>query len=129
MASISILITASPSDIAKVTSALSFCEHAAAQGKAIDQVFFYHDGVHHANALQYTPGDEKSMYGRWLALHNTYDVPLWVCITAATKRGIVSPTEAQEIGQAHYNLLPPFEQVGLGEFFTKLHESSNLVQF
>ena len=40
-----------------------------------------------------------------------------------------SEMEAKENGIAQANLTAPFEQAGLGEFFTALHECNRLVQF
>ncbi|WP_232363057.1 DsrE family protein [Alteromonas mediterranea] len=74
-------------------------------------------------------GDELFAYDGWKALAADHNVNLMVCITAAVKRGIVSEMEAKENGIAQANLTTPFEQAGLGEFFTALHECNRLVQF
>ncbi len=52
-----------------------------------------------------------------------------VCVTAAVKRGLLCATEAQDAGVTAVTLQAPFEQVGLGEFFTQLHDCDHLVQF
>ena len=74
-------------------------------------------------------GDELFVLDSWKTLATEHNVKLLVCITAAVKRGIVSEMEAKENGIAQANLTAPFEQAGLGEFFTALHECNRLVQF
>ena len=49
-------------------------------------------------------------------------IPLGLAVAAAAE-------QAEQAGLAQHNLFEPFKQVGLGEFFTLLHNSSKLVQF
>lgn len=109
--------------------ALTYCQQLVRDNHTIDQVFFYQDGVFHANAFMHPPSDEPNMVKQWAAFHEQTQTPLVVCITAAARRGVLSQQEAAELGYSAYNLLPPFSQTGLSEFFTALHDSDNLVQF
>ncbi|WP_334020754.1 sulfurtransferase complex subunit TusD [Alteromonas sp. S015] len=129
MAEYSILITSSPFQGDTALRALAFVQGVIDNGDVINNIFFYSDGVHHTNNLMLNTGDELFALDSWKALANTHNVKLLVCITAAVKRGIVSELEAKENGLAHANLTAPFEQAGLGAFFTALHKCNRLVQF
>lgn len=129
MAEYSVLITTSPFHGDSAIRALAFIEGAIANGDTINNIFFYGDGVYHTNNLMLQTGDSHFAHGDWKHLATNHDIQLLVCITAAVKRGIVSQQEAHENGIGFANLHAPFEQAGLGEFFTALHECKRLVQF
>lgn len=129
MANYSVLVTTPPYDNSAGASALAFITHALAEGHRVDHVFFYQQGVYHANRFSSVPGDEISMLAAWQQLHHAQDVRLLVCITAALKRGVTDEQNAGELGLDGFNLTAPFEQAGLGEFFTALHSCDTLVQF
>ena len=129
MAEYSILITSSPFQGDTALRALAFAQGVIDNGDVINNVFFYSEGVNHANSLMLKTGDELHALEGWKSLAAEHKVKLLVCITAAVKRGIVSEQEAMENGLAYANLTAPFEQAGLGEFFTALHKCNKLVQF
>lgn len=129
MAEFSILITSSPFNGDSAMRALAFINGVIANGDKVNNIFFYGDGVYHANSLMLDTGDTFSAYRAWSKLSSEHNVALLVCITASVKRGIVSQQEADDNGIGFANLQAPFEQAGLGEFFTLLHGCTNLVQF
>lgn len=128
MTTTSVLITCSPEALNTSLNALAFCEELAKQS-AINHVFFYQQGVLQANGMIAPGTGDIHLPSRWAALAKQYDFPLHVCVGAATKRGIVDETQAEELGLAQSTLHAGFEQVGLGEFFTALHQSDKMVQF
>lgn len=129
MQSISILITSSPESPSACINAIKYCQAAATNNLAITQVFFYGAGVYHANGLIETGNKSANLPLQWAALSKEFDFPLLVCVGAATQRGIIDAEQAEQTGKTQYSLFPPFKQVGLGEFFTLLHDSDKLVQF
>ncbi|WP_414830802.1 sulfurtransferase complex subunit TusD [Alteromonas sp. H39] len=129
MASYSILVTSSPFSSDSASQAAAFCRTLVQAQHTVDQIFFYQDGVYHANSLMSPPSDETSPYQVWLRLYEELEIPLVVCITAATRRGILSAQEAESVGVEGNNLQAPFTDTGLGEFFSQLHKSRYLVQF
>ena len=129
MAEYSVLITSSPFQGDTALRALSFAQGVIDNGDVINNVFFYSEGVHHTNNLMLKTGDELFVLDSWKTLASEHNMKLLVCITAAVKRGIVSELEAKENGLSQANLTAPFEQAGLGEFFTALHDCNRLVQF
>ncbi len=129
MANYSVLITTPPYDNSAGASALSFIHAAIAQGHTVDHVFFYQQGVYHANGYISPPSDELHFPEQWKMLHEQHQVRLLVCITAALKRGVSDTDNASDNDLPGHNLDAPFEQAGLGEFFTALHSCDHLVQF
>ncbi|GGF57957.1 sulfurtransferase complex subunit TusD [Alteromonas lipolytica] len=127
MQRISILITSSPESPSASLEAQAFCRSTLASGNAIDQIFFYQAGVYHANGL-IDHADSVVARG-WQTLNTEFNVPLLVCVGAASSRGIIDEEQAKQLGQTQHSLFAPFKQVGLGEFFTLLHDSDKLVQF
>ena len=128
MTTISVLVTCSPEQINTSLNALAYCE-ALAQHATIGQVFFYQQGVLHANGMIAPGTGDIHFPTRWATLANQFKFPLRVCVGAATKRGIIDQEQADELGISQPTLHSSFEQVGLGEFFSELHNSSKLVQF
>lgn len=129
MANYSILVTSPPYDSNAGASALSFIKHALRQGHSVDHVFFYQQGIYHANTYIAPPSDEINLPDAWRELHRNTGVRLLVCITAALKRGVTDARHAAEHDITGSNLVAPFEQAGLGEFFSALHACDHVVQF
>ena len=95
----------------------------------VDNVFFYMDGVHNANNFNRAATDEFNALHAWQDINNELQIPLLVCITAAEKRGVIDQELREQYDLDGVNLNTPFEQVGLGDFFERLHEVDKLVQF
>lgn len=129
MAKYSILITSAPHEGQEAQKALAFANQLLADGHDIENIFFYGSGVLHANGFMLETGDEFFPYKHFVDLAQAHTIPLLVCVTAAVKRGVVSELEAKDNGLSGSNLREPFQQVGLGAFFTALHDCDKLVQF
>ncbi|MGO4892839.1 sulfurtransferase complex subunit TusD [Flavobacterium sp. W21_SRS_FM6] len=129
MATISLLITSAPLMSQSAHSALRFAQTVVQSEHTLQGVFFYSEGVHNANGLQLTPSDEYRLYAAWCELALQHGCPLLVCVTAATKRGILSIKDAKENDLNHTTLEAPFQSVGLGELSELIHSSDRLIQF
>jgi tRNA 2-thiouridine synthesizing protein D len=123
MQEFALFVTKSPYDSRNSESAYSFCLAALAAGHNIRHVFFYQSAVQNASKLLEASSDEVSMKERWQTLHKQYDVPLYVCVTASARRGVVSKHEATKERPA--NASEDFELVGMSEYFAALRESSS----
>ncbi|WP_038344226.1 sulfurtransferase complex subunit TusD [Acinetobacter sp. A47] len=88
-------------------------------------VFFYQDGVHVANELQWFPDDQRNLKQEWQKL----GIRLPVCVSAALARGITDASNAQRHSLQHHNLAQGFELVGLGELADAVQSCSRLIQF
>jgi tRNA 2-thiouridine synthesizing protein D len=129
MANISLLVMSAPTASQNAQSALRFAQTVAKSEHNLSGIFFYLEGVYNANCLQINVADETSLFASWCALAEDYSCPLLVCVTAASKRGILSEVDAQDNDIHHFNLKLPFQSVGLGEFAKLLHASDRLIQF
>ncbi len=96
MTSLSLTITASPSTTDHHQRAQRFLSAALAENVPVTQVFFYQDAVLVAGM----PGPLNTA---WVKLAEQADCPLYVCVSAAERRGL---EQAQ----------PPWEIVGLGDW-------------
>lgn len=109
--------------------ALSFCQSALANGHQIINVFFYQDGVTNSNALTCPASDEIDMHSHWQNLSAQHAIPLTNCVSAALRRGILSPQDASENGKTQWNSSGAFTMGGLGELVVGIEQSDRLISF
>ena len=114
------VITTPPYSNLSIT-ALDYIETALKAGVDLVGVFFYQDGVMHANTNVQIASDEFQAISHWQRLHQAYKLPLHLCITAAEKRGI-SDEHAQNIHSI-------FTVSGLGELVELSSMADRMVQF
>ena len=129
MSSFTLLVTSAPFSEQNAYSAYRFALAAVEAKHTVEGVFFYQGGTLNGSSLQLIPSNEFDLYKAWKGLAETYNVPLVVCVSAASKRGITSPEDAADNDIEHYSLTPPFESVGLGELAVLLKNSDRLIQF
>ncbi|MDU0354993.1 sulfurtransferase complex subunit TusD [Paraglaciecola aquimarina] len=129
MALFTILVTSAPHSQQNAYTAYRFTKAALAAKHQVNGIFFYGNGTLNGSALQVISAAEFNLHQAWVELAIEYAVPLMVCVTAASKRGITSQQDAQESDQQHYSLSTHFESVGLGELATLISQSDRLVQF
>ncbi|OEG72276.1 tRNA 2-thiouridine(34) synthase TusD [Shewanella colwelliana] len=109
--------------------ALCYAKAAVTEGHQIVRVFFYQDGVLSTNSLNSPASDEYHLTQAWQAFAQTHHIPLINCVSAALRRGVLSPVEAKENRVAQWNLLPPFEMGGLGELVTGIEHADRVISF
>jgi len=129
MASFTLLVTSAPFSEQGAYSAYRFALAAAQAKHSINGIFFYQSGTLNGSSLQITPSNEFDLYAAWEKLSQQYQVPLMVCVSAASKRGVTTAEDAQESDNPHFSLAAPFESVGLGELATLISSSDRLLQF
>lgn len=120
MKKLAVMITTPPYSNLSVT-ALDYIESALKKGVELVGVFFYQDGVLHANANIQIASDEFQAINHWQRLHQTYKLPLHLCITAAEKRGM-----SEEDNQSIHSI---FTVSGLGELVELSTNADKMVQF
>ena len=123
--SFTLMVSKSPFDHRNAENALAFCHAAIELGHEIAQVFFYQAGTHNASCLLSPNNDEVHVYKQWLELFKQHKVTLNVCVTAASRRGVVDDTLVEP---AASNLKSPFTQVGLSAYFESLADNSVNIQ-
>lgn len=129
MASFTLLVTSAPFSEQNAYSAYRFALAAVQSKHSINGIFFYQSGTLNGSNLQITPSNEFDLYAAWEKLAKQYQVPLLVCVSAASKRGITTVEDAQDSDNPHFCLTAPFESVGLGELAILINKSDRLIQF
>jgi tRNA 2-thiouridine synthesizing protein D len=124
-----ILLLGAPYTHQAAHSALRFARAVMARGHDIEAVFFYHEGVHNAARLAAPPQDEPHLVDGWCALNAEHGVPLWVCIAAALRRGLLDEREATRHGKTGHSIEAPFELTGLGQLIDLGLRCDRLVTF
>ncbi|MBU2871463.1 sulfurtransferase complex subunit TusD [Colwellia sp. E2M01] len=120
MKTLAVVVTTPPYSPLTIT-AINYLEAALATGVNVIGVFFYQDGVMHANKHINIASDEYQAIKQWQNLHTRYQLPLHICITAAEKRGITCDDNAQ--------INAGFTVSGLGELVELTTKASRVVQF
>ncbi len=102
-------------------TALDYVESALKAGFEVIGIFFYQEGVLHADSNLSIASDEFQAVAKWQQLHQQYQLPLHLCITAAEKRGLrddITPT----------NINPLFTVSGLGELVELTDKADRVIQ-
>jgi len=117
---LAVMITTPPYSNLSVT-ALDYIKSALNSDIELIGVFFYQDGVLHANANVQIASDEFQVISHWQNLHQKYQLPLHLCITAAEKRGMSAEDEN--------SINTIFTVSGLGELVELTTKADRMVQF
>jgi tRNA 2-thiouridine synthesizing protein D len=129
MSSFTLIVTSAPFSQQNAYSAYRFALATVQSNHSINGIFFYQGGALNGSSLQITPSDEFDLYAAWKKLSQEYQVPLMVCVSAASKRGITTAEDARESDNPHFSLAAPFTSVGLGELAILISSSDRLIQF
>jgi tRNA 2-thiouridine synthesizing protein D len=125
-----LFVQGSPYSTQACHSAYRFCQHLANEtDHQIDGVFFYQDSVLIANRLTQIPRDEVNIQQQWQQLAQQHAFPLFVCIAAAVRRGIISESEKVRYEVNHGTLADDFQLEGLGSFTQLITTSDKTITF
>ena len=105
--------------------ALKFAQALISQGHHIDQIFFFQNGVMNANNLIFPANDEINLVKEWQDLAEAHQIPLYLCIAAAQRRGVVSNETSQS--KQDNNLAKSFVLAGLSEFIMAVLQADRLI--
>jgi tRNA 2-thiouridine synthesizing protein D len=129
MSSFILLVTTAPYSHQGAYSAYRFALAAVELTHQIKGIFFYQAGTLNGSVLQHMPSDEFNLHDAWKNISAEHNIPLMVCVSAATKRGITNAQDAADFDQVHYSLPAEFQSVGLGDLAILVADSDRLVQF
>lgn len=129
MANFTLFVTQPPFDSQGAYSAYRFASAAHKAGHKVKGIFFYLAGALNANSFQAVMSDDLHMYKKWTELAKETQIPLMVCVTAANRRGICSQEDSQVEASDPFNLVAPFQEVGLGEYVELSQQSERVIQF
>jgi len=116
---LAVIVTSPPYSNLSIT-ALNYIETALRADIKLVGVFFYQDGVMHANQQIQIPSDEFQCIKQWRLLYQTYQLPLHLCVTAAEKRGLSD--------EKPNNIDSIFTVSGLGELVELVNKADRVVQ-
>lgn len=126
----SLFITGSPSASKACHTALDFAEAVVKnETHSISGVFFYEEAVTIANALAMPPRDECNIRDEWVKFAQLHNIPLYICIAAALRRGELNEAEAKRHEVEHHNLADGFQLEGLGSLLSLTLESDRTMRF
>jgi tRNA 2-thiouridine synthesizing protein D len=106
------------------TTAINLVRAAVESGVSVIGVFFYQDGVLNAAKHLSIPTDEYQTLKQWQQINIEYGVPLYLCITAAEKRGLSDELDNNEVS----SIDPVFTVSGLGELVELTSKAERVVQ-
>jgi tRNA 2-thiouridine synthesizing protein D len=124
-----LLIQGSPTASQAADTSLRFARAALAAGHGIRRVFFFHDGVHSANAFAAPPPGENSIRADWTELAKRHGIELAVCVTAASRRGVADAEQSMREHLPGPNMHPDFTPVGLGQLVEAMLHCDRLITF
>ncbi|MFT6692400.1 MAG: tRNA 2-thiouridine synthesizing protein D [Colwellia sp.] len=118
------LVVTTPPNSNLTTTAINLVKAALDSGVSVIGVFFYQDGVLNAAKYLSIPSDEFQTLAQWQQLNSEYNVPLYLCITAAEKRGLSDELNNHESS----NIDSAFTVSGLGELVELTSKAERVVQ-
>jgi tRNA 2-thiouridine synthesizing protein D len=118
------LVVTTPPNSNLTTTAINLVKAALDSGVSIIGVFFYQDGVLNAAKYLSIPSDEFQTLAQWQQLNSEYNVPLYLCISAAEKRGLSDELNNHESS----NIDSAFTVSGLGELVELTSKAERVVQ-
>jgi tRNA 2-thiouridine synthesizing protein D len=118
------LVVTTPPNSNLTTTAINLVKAALDSGVSIIGVFFYQDGVLNAAKYLSIPSDEFQTLAQWQQLNSEYNVPLYLCISAAEKRGLSDELNNHESS----NIDSAFTVSGLGELVELTSKAKRVVQ-
>jgi len=131
MQSLAVMVTTPPHSNLTAT-AIDYIEYALKKGIEVVGVFFYQDGVLNASSHLSLPNDEYQTIKQWQRLNKGYNLPLYLCVTAAEKRGLtdeISDEIDDQIGNnKQTNINDAFILSGLGELVELSNKADRVVQ-
>lgn len=125
-----LLITGSPYQSKACHTALRFI-HAALNKypDSIKGVFFYEDAVLIGNQTAQPPRDEINLTKAWQEVAEQHKVPLYLCIAAAVRRGIINESESRRYQLEQHTLAELFQLEGLGTLVDLMNTTNKIIQF
>ncbi len=125
-----LLITGSPYQSKACHTALRFVKTALTlQPDSIKGVFFYEDAVLIGNQLNQPPRDEINLTKAWQTVAQEHNIPLYLCIAAAVRRGVVSEDESRRYELTQHSLAEHFQLEGLGTLVDLMNTTNKVIQF
>ncbi|MGB0784481.1 MAG: sulfurtransferase complex subunit TusD [Marinomonas sp.] len=125
-----LLITGSPYQSKACHSALRFIKAAVSKyPNSIKGVFFYEDAVLVGSQIAQPPRDEINLTKEWQDIAEQQNIPLYLCIAAAVRRGIINENESRRYALEQSTLAKNFQLEGLGTLVDLMNTTHKIIQF
>jgi tRNA 2-thiouridine synthesizing protein D len=124
-----LLVLAAPASGHASLTAARFARALLARGHSLQRVFFLDDGTLTGLASAVTPQDEQAPLQQWVALAESQQTELILCISSALKRGLLDSAEASRHERPAATIHPAFELGGLGLLVESTQTADRLVTF
>ncbi|HXK00414.1 MAG TPA: sulfurtransferase complex subunit TusD [Buchnera sp. (in: enterobacteria)] len=111
------------------STALLFSRALIDSGHKLNSIFFYFGGVLNANQMIFPADDECNLVKYWEDFGFQFKIKLNVCISAASRRGVISDEQALRAGLQKGNLANGFKLTGLNELSEAIQKCDRIVQF
>lgn len=124
-----ILVTGAAYGTQNSSTAFLFCQSLVKTKHKLHSVFFYCDGVLNANRMITPAIDEFNLVQAWQKLNKKYKVQLYVCNSAALRRGILGDEKQLHLNSKKGNLAFFFQLSGLLELANSIKICDRIIQF
>ncbi|ANZ22716.1 sulfurtransferase [Buchnera aphidicola (Diuraphis noxia)] len=124
-----ILVTGAVYGTQNSSTAFLFCQSLVKTKHKLHSVFFYCDGVLNANKITTPASDEFNLIKAWQKLNKKYKVKLYVCNSAALRRGVSEDEKTSNICSKKGNVALYFELSGLIELAHSIKICDRIIQF
>ncbi|AEO08864.1 sulfur transfer complex subunit TusD [Buchnera aphidicola str. Ak (Acyrthosiphon kondoi)] len=124
-----ILVTGAAYGTQNSSTAFLFCKSLLKTKNTLHSIFFYCDGVLNANRMTTPAIDEFNLIEAWQELHKKHKVKLYVCNSAALRRGVIEDEILLDINIKKGNLAFFFQLSGLVELANSIKICDRIIQF
>ncbi|CAL4043982.1 sulfurtransferase complex subunit TusD [Buchnera aphidicola] len=124
-----VIVTGSAYGTENASTALLFSKALIDCGHELNSVFFYFNGVLNANKMIFPADDEYNLVKAWEDFNDQFSIKLNICISAASRRGVISDEQALRIGLQKGNLANGFQLAGLGALSEAIQKCDRIIQF
>ncbi|QCI20075.1 MAG: sulfurtransferase complex subunit TusD [Buchnera aphidicola (Brevicoryne brassicae)] len=124
-----ILVTGAAYGTQNASTAFLFCQSLVKTKHKLYSVFFYCDGVLNANRMTTPATDEFNLVEAWQKLNKKYKVKLYVCNSAALRRGVLEDEKKSNLNSKKGNLSLFFQLSGLLELAHSIKICDRIIQF
>lgn len=124
-----VFVTDPPYGTQNSNTSFLFSQELLEQRHTLACVFFYCSAVYNANYLLNPAFDEFNIIKAWVNLKKKYNIKLFVCSSAAHRRGVIDDNTALQLGYLKGNFSSDFEWFSLNELALLTFSCDRVVQF
>ncbi|WP_075432288.1 sulfurtransferase complex subunit TusD [Buchnera aphidicola] len=124
-----IFVTGPPYGAQNSSTSFLFSKSLLSQNFSLKGVFFYFSAVYNANDMLYPTTDDFNIIQSWVLLKKKYNINLYLCSSAAHRRGVIDDDTALKLGYLKGNFSSYFEWFSLYELALLTCSCDRIIQF